>query len=173
MSSNYPGEADIIFPILHMGKQPLTNTKIKSLKPCRLLMVPFQVCLTSSPMFFLWSHSASLPKPTSGPLPPNVFLGTQEIRKLRDTPLILFAVISQVLLVQTLRRTCPAHTSWLALSSPGAGGKLGVAVSSLLWSDLRDFEFHSMYQIQDIWKRVDKPEYPKPANEAPSLPNKE
>ena len=52
-------------PILHMSKPPLTNSKTKCLKPCRLLQLPFQVCLTSNPTRFLRSHTASLPKPIS------------------------------------------------------------------------------------------------------------
>lgn len=106
--------------------------------------VPFQVCITSKPTFFLRRHVASLSKHTSrAPIHKHLatLLGSQELRKFRDTLFAFVAVISQGTLVQ-MELEKDLLDSWRALSSPGARGSLDIACSSLLQSDL--WALHSL-----------------------------
>lgn len=130
----------------------------------------------SLPTPHAFSEATRLPfqNPYPGPLHPHIFSGSEELRKLTDTIRFVGGNFTSGIGPEWAQEgLAQLRRSWLALSSPGARGRLGITPSSRLWPCLRGFEHLSVSHLQDTWQRVDKPEFSKLTNDAPAMPNKE
>lgn len=122
--------------------------------------VPFQVCITSKPTFFLRRHVASLSKHTSrAPIHKHLatLLGSQELRKFRDTLFAFVAVISQGTLVQMELEKDLLDSNILAcIVQPWCQREAGHCL--FLSAPVRPLgsAFPSMCQVQDTWQCDDK-----------------
>lgn len=120
-----------------------------------------------------FSEATQLPfqNPHPGPLHPHIFPGTEELKKVTDT-FILLAVTWHVALVQSeLGKDLPNSDILACVVQSWCQREAGHP--SRLWSRLRDFERLAVSHIQDTWQHVNKPEFSKLTNDAPALPNKE